>query len=180
MIDRPRFLPQVAGPGDLTLDAPYDTNPAAERRVFAPAAENPPCHVHLVEGSGPCLSSETQTLLRTRLRVAAMALVFGFATFAVWQLLYVEVFARWDSMTIFAAHWAVMLTIAAAGASLCRGCTICTKNLRLYELLIFALPAAYLALVQAVRMQSTADAANLLLSSLSAGAEDSLAATPSA
>jgi serine/threonine-protein kinase len=94
--------------------------------------------------------------LRWRLRLAALALCFGFAVFFVWQLIYVDLSARWEYPIIVGAHFVVMLVLGVAGASLCRTCTICPNRLRLHELLVFGLPAAYFGLVQTLRMQTSA------------------------
>jgi eukaryotic-like serine/threonine-protein kinase len=141
-----------ARPNDVTIEAPPLDTRRPENAAGAPAC----ARVQLVEGSGPCFSSETQGVLRSRLRLAALALCFGFAAFFAWQLIYVDIFSRLEYQIIVAAHFAVMLLLGFAGASLCRSCTIGTSKLRTHEALIFGLPAAYFGLVQTLRMQSSA------------------------
>ena len=75
-----RRFPASLGPADITLEAPSD--PSSDRTASCHAA----CKVHLVEGSGSELSGEVQSLLRSRLRSAALLTFVAFAVFLVWHV----------------------------------------------------------------------------------------------
>ncbi len=95
--------------------------------------------VAIVEGSCPQISTETATLLRTRLRAAAGLLSIGFGTFFVWRLATYGIRPSFD----FFFYSTVTLVLAASFVLLCRKCAIPLKILRVYEVLIFGLPVAY-------------------------------------
>ena len=107
----------------------------------------------LVEGSGPGLSGETQSLLRTRLRAAALVLCLGSLAFLVkgWLsprgvlpdpgLERSEEFLEW--FHVF--HVAVLGLVS---FKLCWRCNLSLAALRIAELVIFGLTAIFFALVQ--------------------------------
>ena len=72
-------LPPSLSPIDATLDAPTDGSTGSGSDFESRASQA--CRVHLVQGSGGELSGETEDLLRSRLRSAALLLFAGFAAF---------------------------------------------------------------------------------------------------
>jgi serine/threonine-protein kinase len=97
--------------------------------------------VEVVEGSGPRLATQTQRLLQTRLRAAALVLFAGFSTFWVWGL--VAGVVDWG-MT-FWTHTFVDVVLGVCSLNVCVACPKSMRRLRLMELLIFGLPAAFFA-----------------------------------
>lgn len=123
--------------------------------VTAPQSSEKGIRVHLVEGSGPGMSNDTQCVLRFRLRVAALVLFLGFAVFAVWHLWRLE----WDateSVGLFAMHCAVTVLLGVFGLSLCRRCTISIQVLRVKELIVFGVPALFFLYYQYVYLVQSA------------------------
>jgi serine/threonine-protein kinase len=103
--------------------------------------------VHLVEGSEQGATSELNSLLRSRLRSAALVLASGMGLFLVWY----TVQLRFDTPAIVAAygmHWVATLGCLYAGFSLCRRCTFSQTKLRLFEVAIFGMVAAMFAVGQ--------------------------------
>src|SRR5689334_5712093 len=73
--------PAPLSPQDQTLDAPL-SSPSFE---LSPAGAEARCpKVHLAEGSDTSLSSQTQSLLRIRLRAAAIVMFLASGVFFVW------------------------------------------------------------------------------------------------
>ncbi|MEX2115138.1 MAG: serine/threonine-protein kinase [Pirellulales bacterium] len=103
----------------------------------------PACHhVGFMEGSRPQLATETASVLRNRLRAAAGVLFMAFGAFFVWRLTNPADLSTGDSFTFY-AHFAVTVVLGGALVLLCRTCAIHLKILRVYELIIFGMPAAY-------------------------------------
>jgi serine/threonine-protein kinase len=100
------------------------------------------CRVALVEGSTPELSAEIQSLLRSRLRIAAILLAVGFGAFFVRSIFSVD-FHRPLDVTLWILNGGVFSILAVLGAGLCRRCPMSTRKLRLLELVVFGLPALY-------------------------------------
>jgi eukaryotic-like serine/threonine-protein kinase len=94
--------------------------------------------VAIVEGSSPQISTETATLLRTRLRAAAGLLCLAFGSFFIWRLTY-GLQMSYD----FFFHMLVTGVLGVSFFLLCRKCPIPLKVLRGYELAIFGLSVAY-------------------------------------
>jgi tRNA A-37 threonylcarbamoyl transferase component Bud32 len=133
-------------PTEATLDAPS----GGGGRTPVPSESDcvgPECRVHLVRGSGSGLSGETETLLRSRLRSAALLLFTGFAAFFVWHTLRFEVGA-WMRVVVFVAHLASVLILGAIGYSLSTRCPTTTRQLRWVELITFFVPVAFFLLLQ--------------------------------
>ncbi len=121
---------------DITLDA--RVGDLSNSPTPAPHA------VEFVEGSSPQITTETASLLRTRLRAAAGLLGLAFGSFLIW---------RWINNGIqpygdFLFHFLVTGTLVYAFVSLCRKCALSLTILRIYELAVFALPVAYFAYQQ--------------------------------
>ncbi|REK13055.1 MAG: serine/threonine protein kinase [Planctomycetota bacterium] len=97
--------------------------------------------VEFVEGSSPQISSETASLLRTRLRAAAGVLFLGFGAFFLWRTMNPSSMGGLHALTYF-AHLGVTAVLGASFFMLCRTCAIPLKVLRGYELVIFGMPGA--------------------------------------
>lgn len=147
-------LHDSSGPNDVTVDAPLsgDTPSSSTARE---SAEVGIFGAALVEGSGLGLSDETQDLLRCRLRSASLVLAIGFGTFLIWNVFRTNWEDMWD-VSVFLSQACVTGILGVFGASLCRDCTIDIATLRLKELVIFGLPAAFFLLVDYVRIPYTA------------------------
>src|SRR5262249_16362354 len=101
----------------------------------------------IVAGSGPHLTKETQALLRSRLRAAALILLIGFSIFLVRHV--VGVLANEPlSPVLLGFHVLVVLVLGLCAAPLCRHCTVSIRKLRISELVIFGLPAAFFLMLQ--------------------------------
>ena len=101
----------------------------------------------MVEGSAPHLSKETRSLLRSRLRIAALVLAFGFGAFFVRQL-FVAHYASGLELFFLFFFGLVTLALLVVGGGLCHKCTYETKTLRIAELVIFGLPAVFFIFLQ--------------------------------
>lgn len=104
------------------------------------------CHMALVTGSGPCLDSETARILRGRLRIAATIMAAGFSLFWLYMIFDQEV-GEWKWLDR-AFHLLVALTLAVFAGILWSPWPICSPRLRLFELVVIGLPAAFFAWAQ--------------------------------
>jgi tRNA A-37 threonylcarbamoyl transferase component Bud32 len=140
----------VASHIDVTLDAPSGSvdDPRANG---SGECVGPHCPVHLVEGSGPQLSGETEDLLRSRLRSAALLSFTGFAAFLVWHTYLVE-FDTWTGIITYADHIASTLILGLIAMGLCNRCRLTTRQLRWVELLAFGVPIGFFMLLQHSRV----------------------------
>ncbi len=98
-----------------------------------------PHAVEFVEGSSPQITTETASLLRSRLRAAAGLMGLAFGSFLIWRFFINGV----RPVNDFLFHFAVTGTLAFAFVSLSRKCPLPLKTLRFYELAVFGLPVAY-------------------------------------
>src|SRR3989442_73144 len=98
-------------------------------------------------GSRLNLTGETNALLRSRLRAAALILLVGFGAFLVRHLAGVLAGEPLDWL-LLAAHLLVVLVLAFNFLPLCRQCPESMRRLRVTELVIFGLPAAFFLLLQ--------------------------------
>jgi hypothetical protein len=133
-------LPRALHSSEATVDARSDGSSSV-------ACVGPACRVHLVEGSGAALSGETENLLRSRLRSAAVLLFGGFAVFFVWHTTLVE-FSDGLAVFIYAAHLLCTLALGAIGLSLCTRCPMTTRQLRAVELITFGVPLVFFLMLQ--------------------------------
>ena len=101
----------------------------------------------MIEGSTPELAHETQELLRSRLRMAALVLFFAFAAFLVLHYLRVDI-AEPGRIFLFCFHLVATIVIGAVGISLCRRRPLPSWWIRASEGLIFGLPAIFFAAMQ--------------------------------
>ncbi len=132
----------ASSPQDQTLDAA-----ALDRTPSRPAA--PPCHIRFVEGSQTVGGSQMQTLLRSRLRSAALVLFAGSALFYLWGLAAVELeyggfdYLREERRLLRWCHLAHMAGLAIFAAMLWRRCDFALRTLRFMELGIFGLTTTF-------------------------------------
>src|SRR6478735_7395527 len=110
-------------------------------------SDGPCCKVAMCDGSSPHLSKETQSLLRSRLRIAALLLGAGFGTFFVRQLLTADYASGW-SLFLLIFHGLVTVTLLLVGGGLCHKCSYAISTLRIAELVIFGLPAVFFVFMQ--------------------------------
>src|SRR5262245_15152315 len=125
---------------------------AANRHEEAPTqalARSPECSRKraIVAGSGPHLTGETQGLLLSRLRTAALILLIGFGVFLVRHVVGVLT-GEPLYPSLLAAHVAVVLVLGFSVLPLCRSCQVTLAKLRAAELIIFGLPALFFLLLQ--------------------------------
>jgi serine/threonine-protein kinase len=98
-------------------------------------------------GSGPHLTTETQALLRLRLRAAAFILLIGFTVFLIRHVVGVIAGETWDPL-LLGFHVLVVLVLGLSAAPLCRHCVVSLRRLRVWELVIFGLPAMFFLMLQ--------------------------------
>jgi serine/threonine-protein kinase len=146
--------PQVTlSPNDQTLDAAGYATPGDTSRGPSISAD-PRCpRVHLVEGTESGLSGETQSLLRLRLRSAALVLLAGSAAFYLWgwitpRPLQDDHFLMEQRQILEWCHLSHIAGLALFGAVLWRRCSFCLRSLRMIELGIFGLTTTFFVNVQ--------------------------------
>lgn len=146
------------------------SNPAAETIDALPPDESSGVdgqpRIHLVQGSGDHLSGETHSLLRARLRAAAIVLFIGFATFFVWGFFdsrwETEVAHKFAPQLIFWMQAGVMVALGGMAYLLCHRCALCMMSLRTSELFIFGLPAVFFFTLYLVTLPYAAREYNVL------------------
>jgi tRNA A-37 threonylcarbamoyl transferase component Bud32 len=114
--------------------------------------------VALVEGSTPHMSSETRSLLRTRLRTVAVLLFIGFGSFLLYSLV------RWkmsdhlhaDYRSLFFSQVAVTTLMGLAAWKLCAKCDLSLTKLRVAEALVFGAPALLFVVLTYYKLQGYA------------------------
>ncbi len=149
--------PHQLGPNDET----WDVSQAGISAEVSPALHGP--YVRLVEGSGAELTRETRVLLRSRLRVAALALALGFGVFIVWRV--IAAFFVTSPVAIdgtFFGQLVVFLVLLSSAMPLCRTCDSSGRTLRIEELLIFGSPAVFFFAFQYTMMRECAVRDNML------------------
>ena len=147
-------LPQSLSPTDATLDAPRGVATESSQTEDCLGES---CRVHLVQGSGAELTGETENLLRSRLRSAAVLMFAGCAVFFVWHTIRIEL-QDWLRVVVYVSHLGTALVLAAIGFALCNKCRFTTPQLRWVELVTFGMPLAFFSLVQhQVTTQSIAE-----------------------
>jgi serine/threonine-protein kinase len=109
--------------------------------------------VELVEGSGPGLSTVTDSLLRRRLRAAALVLFSGTGAFLLWGFIRPANEFEWPP-ALFWSHVGLTVVLGLFGIKMCVSCPVSGRRLRLYEILIFGLPAAFFIALQQYNLSS--------------------------
>ncbi len=126
--------PRTAVTIDLNTRDPELLSPSS----FPPASTSRTAGVHLVEGTRPHLSAETQSLLRERLRAAALLFLIGSTLFFV-RNLFLEV----RSPFLQTAHALLEIGLATAFLVLSSRWSLSMLALRSLELSIFGMLAVY-------------------------------------
>jgi serine/threonine-protein kinase len=156
MDDSRRNASQFA-PDDTTREPPVEPRPSGHRRV------------ELVEGSSPELSLQTQSLLQTRLRSAALVLCVGSEAFLLKRALYDRVDAAtdpalaFDDHILFLLHVTNVLSLGLIAAMLWhwkRNWSM--RALRLFELATFGSTTLLFAAVQHYSTIATASRYNFV------------------
>ncbi|MFC1758952.1 serine/threonine-protein kinase [Planctomycetota bacterium] len=100
--------------------------------------------VALVEGSGPQMTREIQTLLQCRIRLAALVMFGAFAVFAIRDWIAYFMGYPDPDLTTASIGLAVMAVLGVCGFSLCRTCVVDSMLvLRTKEVLVFGGPAVF-------------------------------------
>jgi serine/threonine-protein kinase len=134
------------------MDHEVQRDPAEKRETKARRAANLPAKTcrpkrDCIAASGSNLTQETEALLQFRLRAAALILFFGFGVFLVRHVVGLVLGESMD-IGLLVAHVLVVLILGGCSLSLCRKCQVSLRNLRIGELIIFGLPAAFFLLLQ--------------------------------
>jgi len=130
------------------LPQSYDRETVAHLAAGAPEptpASQP--RPQIVQGSGPHMTSQTQPLLRLRLRAAALVLLIGFGVFLGRHIAGVTTGEPLDPL-LLGFHTLVVLILSVSLLVLRRRSSLSTKRLRIAELVIVGLPAAFFVLLQ--------------------------------
>lgn len=140
------------GPTDPSpADATLDCNPqqAAGTQTSGEFSSQDRCcpQVAMVEGSGPELTQETQKLLRDRLRLAAGLMFFGYLVFLPQHFFQAD-FGQSGGVFLVVFHCAATVVLAILGGTLCRRCQPSMSSLRVAELAMFGISAAFLVALQ--------------------------------
>lgn len=146
---------------DATLDArPGDS--FASGSISRGASTAHPCaQVALIEGSGAALNEETRCLLQSRLRIAASVIGGGFAVFLLYRLLNPR-FNDPVDRHLNLVQLGVTVLLGVLSGLLFRRCQPSLTVLRIKETLIFIVPAAFFALINAVEIHRTAFLHNVI------------------
>ncbi len=135
-----RLKQAALAPFDRETVAQPVANASARARVCCPKRE-------MVDGSGPHLTTETQVLLRLRLRAAAFILLVGFGVFLVRHVVGVLTGEPLDPL-LLGFHVLVVLVLGFNLMTLCRQGAVSMRKLRVAELVIFGLPAMFFLALQ--------------------------------
>ena len=106
--------------------------------------------VHVTGGQGEGLSEEVRSLLRTRLRAAALMLAACFGTFLLWRLT-LFLLGQPLHLPLLVIHVLVTTLLAGCAVSLCCRGANSLRLLRFKELLIFGAPALMFLAYQTVQ-----------------------------
>jgi serine/threonine-protein kinase len=99
------------------------------------------------------MSKETRSLLRGRLRMAALLLGGGFGVFFLRQLITVNYHSA-EEMFLLLFHGITTLCLLLVGGRLCQKCTFSLAKLRAAELLIFGVPMLFFITLQWLEIRS--------------------------
>ena len=138
------------------MDRHFEETIVAPNTAGVTATESSSPHIALVEGStGPHFSRVTQSLLRSRLRVATIVMFGITSIFFVWHVLQYSDPTNGSEQSPFllAYHAGLIVILGVSAYLLCPKCDVRRGVLRLQEVITFGLPALFLFLTQ---MQSNA------------------------
>ena len=147
-------VPAGTGSG-LSMESSLEASSLLERSRIALIEQSRIALVALVDGTLAQLDADTQALLRTRLRLSAWVLFFGFAAFLVkhvFQLAFTHEFG----ISFIGFHAAVTAVLGLVGLLITYRRTVSLVRLRLAELLIFGLPLVFFLAVTFFKRRRTA------------------------
>ncbi len=134
-----------------TIEAPrHALNGAATPAGDDSSTDSTPAKpkIALIAGATPHLSGETHALLRRRLRTVALLLLIGFGAFLAWGLVMSTFDPKWRNFgALFWGHVAVTALMGMFAWKLCGHCDLSLRSLRIVELLVFGVPAAFFVLM---------------------------------
>lgn len=133
------------GPGDATLDAPEGSDPA----VVSPDGQF--CRVRLAHAGGGSVSeglTEVASLLRSRLRSAALLIFAALAVFLVWHTLALEELGRRIYAVAYLVHVGATLALGVISLILTQRKALSLSFLRWLELAAFGVPLAFFTVLQ--------------------------------
>ncbi len=123
------------------------TDPTIDLAPDSPQERSRWCRV--VEGTGKHMTAETQTLLRSRLLSASLLLFIGSGLFLAWVFLaVVPALSQIYSETTWTRHlFHIALTVVEGACALILFSRVCMSSrwLRVFEVIIFGMPAAFFA-----------------------------------
>ncbi len=135
-----------ASGADVTLDVgPASLDPRQSSLGTSVAVGG--CPVAMVQGTEVGLTAETRSLLRRRLRLAALVLFFGYLVFIPTHYFATDL-SRPGAAFLFAFHVLLVVALGAISGLLCRRCEIPMARLRAVELTVFGLSAAFFLAMQ--------------------------------
>jgi serine/threonine protein kinase len=145
------MAPQRVSSTDATLDAPSSPNGLAVSHQADAAC----CKVAMCNASSaPHMTKETQSLLRGRLRIAALLLALGFGIFFVRQVITTGAGETFWTAFMFVFHGAVFGLLLTMGVGLCHRHKFEILTLRVAELVIFGLPAVFFVFMQWLELRA--------------------------
>ncbi len=137
---------------DATLDATSSPGTGASANQSAHAA----CKVAMCHASSaPHMTKETQSLLRSRLRIAALLLALGFGVFFFREILQGHAGSSGWALFMFVFHGLLTAMLLLVGGGLCHRHTFTLTTLRIAEFVIFGMPAVFFVFMQWLELRST-------------------------
>ena len=130
----------AASASDVTIDL-STRDSVMSSGIVSSAADTPGPRVEVVAGHRPRLATETQQLLRTRLRAATLLIFVGSTLFLVRNLLLIPVYDK----VMWACHIVVEVALGAGLAILSSRKELSMARLRTQELFTFTLLMAFFA-----------------------------------
>lgn len=131
---------------------PVDLAQTLDRRAtdVSPA---PRAHrVELLAGSAPGMGTQTRQLLAVRLRSAAVVLFFAASLLWIWRILEMG-WTEYHRLPLARWHVAIDVILGASALLMCTRCPNSFRWLRVWELVIFGVPALFLAIDQYTAME---------------------------
>ncbi len=122
-----------------------DTIELPPSNIASRRSSEPHPHAELIAGSRPDLSHEVLSLLRDRLRVAALLLFAGFFAFLLVSFLTEDWAKLWERRWVLGLHMMATAVNAFIAWRLCSQCEMIKHHLRLAEALVFGSSAVFFA-----------------------------------
>jgi eukaryotic-like serine/threonine-protein kinase len=145
----------MAPPRVLSTDATLDAPSASDVALAVHQSPDAACRVAMCNaGSTPHMTKETQSLLRSRLRMAALLLALGFGIFFIRELILGGARSEGWHLFMFVFHGLLTGMLLAIGGRLCQKCTYQLSTLRVAELAIFGVPAIFFVFMQWLELRA--------------------------